>query len=77
MADDVVVMCGGQVVESASADEIFDRPTQPYTQSLMASILLIEEEHERLLAIPDVLSTRVFGWITAADCDRTSTCFAA
>lgn len=52
MADDVVVMYGGQVVESASADEIFDHPVHPYTQALMASIPSIEEERERLLTIP-------------------------
>ncbi|PWI58348.1 ABC transporter ATP-binding protein [Sulfoacidibacillus thermotolerans] len=52
MADDVVVMYGGQVVEAASADEIFDHPLHPYTQALMASIPVIEEERERLQAIP-------------------------
>ncbi len=52
MADDVVVMYAGQIVESGPADEIFDRPLHPYTRALMDSIPVIEEERERLRAIP-------------------------
>lgn len=38
MADDVVVMYAGQVVESASVLAIFDHPMHPYTQGLLRSI---------------------------------------
>ncbi len=38
MADDVVVMYAGQVIESASVLSIFDRPMHPYTQGLLKSI---------------------------------------
>lgn len=38
MADDVVVMYAGQVVESASVHAIFDHPMHPYTQGLLRSI---------------------------------------
>lgn len=38
MADRVVVMYRGQVVERASADEIFNDPRHPYTQALLNSI---------------------------------------
>ena len=38
MADDVVVMYLGQVVEKAPVDEIFHDPKHPYTQALLESI---------------------------------------
>jgi len=52
MADDVVVMYGGQVVESANADEVFDDPLHPYTKALMESIPVIDQDRERLASIP-------------------------
>ncbi len=52
MADDVVVMYGGQVVETANADEVFDDPLHPYTKALMESIPVIEQDRERLASIP-------------------------
>jgi peptide/nickel transport system ATP-binding protein len=38
MADDVMVMKDGDVVEHGSAEQIFRSPTHPYTQALMASV---------------------------------------
>jgi oligopeptide/dipeptide ABC transporter ATP-binding protein len=38
MADDVVVMYLGQVVESAPVDDIFHAPAHPYTKALLRSI---------------------------------------
>lgn len=38
IADDVLVMQGGQVVEQADADSIFNAPQEPYTQQLLAAI---------------------------------------
>jgi len=35
----VCVMYSGQIVESAPAEELFDRPRHPYTHALLASIL--------------------------------------
>ena len=37
LADDVLVMRAGQVVEQGPAAEIFDAPKHPYTQALMAA----------------------------------------
>jgi len=37
LADDVIVLRAGKVVEQGSADEIFDNPKDPYTQALMAA----------------------------------------
>lgn len=52
MADHVVVMYAGQVVESVDADELFCQPLHPYTKALMASIPSLEEEKETLYSIP-------------------------
>ncbi len=52
MADDVVVMYGGQVVESATADAVFDDPLHPYTKALMESIPVIDQDRDRLASIP-------------------------
>ena len=35
VSDRIVVMNGGQIVESGSADEVFDTPTQEYTRVLI------------------------------------------
>jgi peptide/nickel transport system ATP-binding protein len=52
MADDMAVMYAGQIVESGSADEVFERPLHPYTLALMGSIPSMTEESGRLTAIP-------------------------
>lgn len=53
MADQVIVMYAGQVVEQADVFTLFDQPKHPYTQGLMQSIPHVErEEDERLTSIP-------------------------
>ena len=54
MADRVVVMYAGQVVETGTVRDIFSRPLMPYTAGLMASIpkLGASENKERLKTIP-------------------------
>jgi oligopeptide/dipeptide ABC transporter ATP-binding protein len=52
MADDVIVMYLGKVVESAPVDDIFENPKHPYTQGLMNSIpSLTSLEKKRLQPI--------------------------
>ncbi len=38
MSDTVAVMYRGQIVESASADDLFSQPLHPYTQELLSAI---------------------------------------
>ncbi|WP_036708207.1 ABC transporter ATP-binding protein [Paenibacillus pinihumi] len=52
MADRVVVMYAGQIVEEADVFTLFREPKHPYTQGLMASIPRVQGENERLRAIP-------------------------
>lgn len=56
MADDVVVMYLGKIVESASVREVFHNPKHPYTQGLMNSIpSLTTTKKERLIPIKGVV----------------------
>jgi peptide/nickel transport system ATP-binding protein len=51
MADRVVVMYAGQVVEQASVGELFAMPQHPYTVGLMGAIPSIDAPRARLAAI--------------------------
>ena len=45
----VLVMYGGNMVEYATADQIFNQPRMPYTQGLLASLPRLDDrEHRRL-----------------------------
>lgn len=52
LADKVVVMYAGQVVEQASVMQLFDNPTHPYTWGLMKAVPHLDDERERLSSIP-------------------------
>jgi oligopeptide transport system ATP-binding protein len=55
VADDVVVMYAGQVVEEAPAEELFAHPEHPYTEALLTALPQIEAEgvrDGRLTTIP-------------------------
>ncbi len=52
VAQRVVVMYGGRVVEDAPVSEIFEAPRHPYTRALMQSLPKIGEHKRRLHAIP-------------------------
>jgi oligopeptide/dipeptide ABC transporter ATP-binding protein len=52
IADRVLVMYAGMIVEEAPVHEIFDRPLHPYTQALLASFPTEEAKGKHLGAIP-------------------------
>ena len=52
MADYVVVMYGGKIVEEASVIEIFKETLHPYTVGLLESKPIINSDKERLHTIP-------------------------
>ena len=55
LADHVVVMYAGQVVENAPADALFEKPLHPYTIALLASIPFMDVDKERLYSIPGLV----------------------
>ncbi len=52
MADYVVVMYAGRVVEKGTVRDIFTNPSHPYTIGLMASKPVVGKQVERLYSIP-------------------------
>ncbi len=52
MADYVVVMYAGRVVEKGTADDIFHHPAHPYTIGLMASKPVVGRRTDKLYSIP-------------------------
>ncbi|MBI1376735.1 MAG: ATP-binding cassette domain-containing protein [Frankiales bacterium] len=53
VADEVVVMYGGRLVEHGSVDDVFHRPEMPYTLGLLASMPRLDRGRaERLDPIP-------------------------
>ena len=52
IADDVIVMYAGRIVERAPADELFRAPLHPYTQGLLATVPRLGRRQRRLPAIP-------------------------
>ena len=52
MADYVVVMYAGRIVERGTAQEIFSNPCHPYTIGLMASKPVVGKKVEKLYSIP-------------------------
>lgn len=52
MADYVVVMYAGKIVEKGTAQEVFLHPSHPYTIGLMASKPVVGREIDRLYSIP-------------------------
>jgi peptide/nickel transport system ATP-binding protein len=52
MADYVVVMYAGRIIEKGTANEVFNHPCHPYTVGLMASKPVINKKVDRLYNIP-------------------------
>lgn len=52
MADYVVVMYAGRVIEKGTAEEIFEHPSHPYTIGLMASKPVVGKKVDKLYSIP-------------------------
>lgn len=51
VADEVLVMYAGKVVEQGTTDELFDLPLHPYTAGLMSCIPKLDDEVEELPVI--------------------------
>jgi len=51
LSDRVVIMYLGRVVETATVDEVFQRPNHPYTRALLAEIPSLKSRHKIFTAI--------------------------
>jgi len=64
VADDVAVMYAGEIVEQASAKNLFTNPSHPYTKALLKSIPANHQAGEKLFSIsglPPDLSKEIIG----------------
>ena len=52
MADDVVVMYAGRAVETGAVRDVFHHPSHPYSWGLLGSMPRLDEQRDRLTAIP-------------------------
>ena len=57
VADRVIVMYGGDVVESAPVKEFFRRPTHPYSEALLAAMPRVDRSAAALAPIPGQVPT--------------------
>lgn len=56
MADRVIVMYAGQLIEEAPVKELFQNPRHPYTKALLASVPTIRDSEDRqLVSIPGIV----------------------
>ncbi|MDR3531088.1 MAG: ABC transporter ATP-binding protein [Rhodopila sp.] len=54
-ADRVLVMYAGRVVEQAPVGRLFDHPLHPYTRGLLSCVPTLDQDQDRLIAIPGSL----------------------
>lgn len=54
VADDVVVMNNGRIVESGSVFDIFEDPRHPYTKALLASMPRVDRREQRLTGVAGI-----------------------
>ncbi len=54
-ADSVLVMYAGRIVEQAPVARLFDQPLHPYTRGLLDCVPLLDQDRQRLVAIPGTL----------------------
>jgi oligopeptide/dipeptide ABC transporter ATP-binding protein len=52
ICDDVAVMYAGRIIERAPVDELFARPSHPYTEGLLRAIPNVLAPTERFISIP-------------------------
>jgi peptide/nickel transport system ATP-binding protein/oligopeptide transport system ATP-binding protein len=51
-ADRVLVMYAGRTVEQAPVERLFDHPLHPYTRGLLSCVPTLDQDQDRLVAIP-------------------------
>ncbi len=55
IADRILVMYAGRIVEQGTADQVLDRPMHPYTRGLISSLPSEERKGKKLRPVPGVM----------------------
>ena len=69
LADDVMVMYGGRVVESGETEDVLESPVHPYTRGLLASVPNLEGETRTPLPAMPFGEIADLGCVFATRCD--------
>ena len=64
MADRVMVMYAGQIIEEGTVFEIFDHPSHPYTKALLAAVPSLKQDPDRVLPAIEGTVPEEYGRIT-------------
>jgi peptide/nickel transport system ATP-binding protein len=67
LCDEVHVMQGGRIVESASVSDLFQSPRHDYTRALLAATPRFDRPGDTLRPIPQALTDRLNGEVMAFD----------
>ena len=59
IADKAVVMYKGEIVETGTTKQIFEKPQHPYTKGLLACRPILHEKGERLPVVSDFVENRI------------------
>ena len=59
-ADDIAVMYLGQLIEKAPSEQLFDKPTHPYTQALLSAIPVPSLKKKRVRMVSKTSSLTAF-----------------
>jgi oligopeptide/dipeptide ABC transporter ATP-binding protein len=59
IADRILVMYGGRLVEAGTTLDIFDHPKHPYTHGLLNCLPSISTRRDRLIPIPGTISSLI------------------
>lgn len=71
MADRVIVMYAGQIVEEAPVEELFENPGHPYTRALLETVPTIRDSAQRqLVSIPGMVPENYDGRTGCRFADR-------
>ena len=74
MADDVIIMYSGRIVEKGPVREIFAHPSHPYTQGLLKSKPSLIDVKDKLYTIPGQVSNLIGLGESCYFCDRCEHC---
>ena len=67
IADQIIVMNQGEIVESGSPKQIFEQPKQPYTQKLLAAIPSGQRKNESIVQNPLININKLKTWFYPSD----------
>ncbi len=68
VADDVIVMYRGRVVEQGPAAALFHHPAHPYTRALVDAVADIDDDRPRIVAAPRLPDAALTGCAYAVTC---------